>query len=89
MAWRFARIEAERRLFPVVGQFLGIFLFLKRAEPAVFIDPGRIERVSGESFYLTVDAGLVVVAHGHDGQHQVDEVEGAKEDDDHEEDDGV
>ena len=30
---------------------------------------------------------LLLVAHGHHGEHQVDEVEGAEEDDDGEEDD--
>lgn len=40
-------------------------------------------------FYLIVDTGFVVVTHSHDGQHEIDEVEGAEKDDDHEKDDGI
>lgn len=39
--------------------------------------------------HLIVGSRFIVVAHGDDGQHQVDEVKGAKKDDNHEEDDRV
>lgn len=39
--------------------------------------------------YLIVGSGFVVVRHGNDGQHEIDEIKGAEKDDNHEEDDGV
>ncbi len=38
------------------------------------------------SAYRVHDLSLLLIAHGHDGQHEVDEVEGAEEDDNGEED---
>lgn len=91
-----ARIEAERRLFSVVGQRLDFLLqFRTGFRPSV-------ELIRFLSFYfivcvcvcvwlthLIVGSRFIVVAHGDDGQHQVDEVKGAKKDDNHEEDDRV
>ena len=45
--------------------------------------------IEKECTYLIVGSGFVIVAHGNDSQHEIDEIKGAKEDDDHEEDDGV
>ena len=42
-----------------------------------------------QAIYLIVDTGFVVVTHGHDGQHEINEVECAEKDDDHEKDDGI